>query len=115
MDSEPSVYLIQEEVSYGDPSLDTLKLLFKNGKPTLFWQVSWRGAFNHADGTGGLVEIPPDMLPSLTAKSLTDWMLHRLGESVTSLANFPAFARDHRVIAWCEAVRKIYASPSSLA
>ena len=108
MNDEPSVYLIHREVSHGDAILDTLQLLFRNGKPTLFWAVSWRGGFSHADGAGDYIVIPSEMLPSLTAESLTEWMLHTLRESVLSLADFPAFSKDERIIAWCDAVRRMY-------
>ena len=112
MNEEPSVYLIHQEVSHGDAILDTLQLLFRNGNPTLFWCVSWRGGFSHADGAGDYVKIPSDMLPSLTAESLTNWMLNTLRESVISLAVFPAFSKDERVIAWCDTVRRMYHSSS---
>ncbi|MBQ6515529.1 MAG: hypothetical protein IJI09_12520 [Clostridia bacterium] len=113
MNNEPSVYLIHQEMSHGEAILDTLQLLFRNGNPTLFWGVSWRGGFSHADGASNYVEIPSDMLPSLTAESLTDWMLHTLRESIISLADFPAFSKDERVIAWCNTVRRMYHSSSA--
>ncbi len=113
MNNEPSVYLIHQEISHGDAILDTLQLLFWKGKPTLFWSVSWRGGFSHADGAGDYVEIPSDMLPSLTAESLTDWMLRTLRESIISLADFPAFSKDERAIAWCDTVRRMYHSSSA--
>lgn len=106
--TEPSVDLIHQEISHGAAILDTLQLMFRDGKPTLFWAVSWRGGFSHADGADGHAVIPSEMLPSLTAESLTDWMLHTLRESVLSLADFPAFAKDERAISWCEAVRRMY-------
>ena len=112
MNDEPSVYLIQREMSHGDAILDTLQLLFMDGKPTVLWGVSWRGGFSHADGVGGHAEIPSDMLPSLTAESLTDWMLHTLRESVLSLADFTVFSKDERAIAWCDTVRRMYHSSS---
>lgn len=108
-DNLPSVYLIQKEASRGDAELSTLQLLFKDGKPTLLWIVTWRGDESHASGAGDYLTIPPDLLPALTADSLTDWMLHTVRESVLELADFSAFAHDQRTIAWCDAVRKRYA------
>ena len=113
MNNEPSVYLIHQEMSHGDAVLDTLQLLFRDGKPAIQWGVSWRGGFSHADGAGGHAEIPSEMLPSLTAESLTDWMLRTLRESVLSLADFTAFSKDERAVAWCDTVRRMYCSSSA--
>ncbi len=102
---EPTVTLISEHISYGEPVLDTLRLVFKDGRPAVYWAVSWRGGISHADGAGGHMMIPPEMLPVLTAKTLTDWMVI---EKFPDHPELSSFAEDQRVIRWCIMVRSMF-------
>ena len=111
MCTEPTLYLIRlPRCSQGDVTLDTLEFVFKDGKPALHWGVSWQGTFGCSTGSEGYDLIPTELLPTLTAASLTDWMLRSMNRMTLSLADFPAFAHDERLIAWCDQVRERYRS-----
>ncbi len=113
MNDEETVILLDERLSHSNEIvLDTLQLRIKEEKPVVFWQVSWLGAFGHADGSGGDLVIPQKMLSSLTAERLMEWVSDYFKDD--SLANFSSFAKDERVIAWCEMVRKKNDSSISL-
>ena len=107
-----SVCLIGIGLSHGGTMLDTLILSCCDGEhnPSVHWEVSWRASASMAGGAGGDEEIPPEMLPALTADTLVDWMI---GNVPQEQADFSAFRTDERVIAWCAAVRQLYSSRES--
>lgn len=103
-----SVVLIDEGLSHGEPELDKLKLCFHKGQPAVFWAASWEGPWHRTDGASGFKIIPPELLPNLTAKSLTNWMLGSFAKGLEDMADFAAFATDARVTSWCTEVRWLY-------
>ena len=95
----PSVILISEGISHGPSVLDTLVLWRRefDGKPC----VNWAGRDE---------VIPSEMLSTLTADTLVDWMLIHVPQVQ---ADFSAFRNDERVNTWCAAIRQLYSSEGS--
>lgn len=99
--------LIKCPPSSGELRLDTLELLIHEGKPSVLWCVSWRGAYSHADGAGGYVPIPEEILPDLNADSLVRWMLSSsLSQSIGDLVDLSIYANDEKAIQWCKGIRR---------
>ena len=103
-----SVVLISNGLSRGEPELDKFELCSHKGKPAVFWAVSWEGAWHRSEGASGFKIIPPELLPDLTAKSLTKWMLTAFNSGISRFVDLAAFAVDARVISWCNEVRYMY-------
>ena len=110
--SHPSVTLIDSPLYYGKPSLDALKLLFRDGQPAVYYSARWEGAYHHTDGVAGYMVIPSEMLPALTAKTLTDWLIQKFG-SIPETEYMPSYAHDARVTAWCSEVRRMYSDAAA--
>ena len=108
----PSVILISEGISHGPSVLDTLVLWRRefDGKPCVNWAVSCRASASMAGGAGRDEVIPSEMLSTLTADTLVDWMLIHVPQVQ---ADFSAFRNDERVITWCAAIRQLYSSEGS--
>ena len=99
--------LIKCPPSHGELRLDTLELLIHEGKPSVLWCVSWRGAYLHADGAGGYVPIPEEILPDLNADSLVRWMLSSsLSQNIGDLVDLSIYANDEKAIKWCKEIRR---------
>ncbi len=104
--------LISLGISHDRTMLDTLDLTWSDRelKPCVHWEVSWRASASMAGGAGRDEIIPSEMLPTLTADTLVDWMI---GNVPQEQADFSAFRNDERVISWCEMIRKNYSSQES--
>ena len=89
--------------SHGDAILNTLELRVEDGKPTLFWCVTWRGGYSHADGAGGDLPIPESVLRGMSADSLVDWISDQ--HFMVDDTDLSPFKKDTMVIAWCDAHR----------
>ncbi len=60
-----------------------------------------------AGGAAGDKVIPSEMLSTLTANTLVDWMIDNVPQDQ---ACFSTYRNDERVISWCEMIRQSFSS-----